>query len=165
MHWQALSINQTTWLPKGSWAHRLETSAGALVLVEAAKGNTNPIAVIFAGFTGDAWTHQHFIKSALENNVSCLCVTPTWATTTSSIRKNIEGLLERIKADSSIWNRISFIRGTSYGSYLSLFLLERLKSQINKVAWIAPCSNSQILDAGVDLFIPQSKSYFLESFL
>lgn len=124
-----------------------EFPQGRLHYVSPSQSDKAPLCLIFPGFTGDAWSHQDFISLACKYGIACLCITPQWEPSTEAIIENITVLASNMKGDQHILNRFHYIRGVSYGAFLSLVWLSYLDAPIKKISWITPCSNRQIKDA------------------
>lgn len=146
MNWKPKKDALSADLPNAKHVLESELPQGTLVFAEANQPQT-PIAAIFPGYTGNAWTHEAFIKAAIAEGISCVSVTPNWASTTYDIQQNVKALLAQLNAVPELWNRIRFIRGVSYGAQLSLNLLKEIPTQIEKIAWVTPCSDRQISQA------------------
>lgn len=157
MSWRPKEDSLSAALTNAKKVLELETPQGTLVLAEANQANA-PIVAVFPGFTGNAWTHDVFIKAAITEGLSCLCVTPQWANNTQDLQQNVATLLDQVKAMPELWKRIQFIRGVSYGAQLSLALLMEIPAQIQKVAWVTPCSNHQISQAATTMRIPLTEN-------
>ena len=98
----------------------------------------------FPGYTGDSSTHNTFIKYAITNNIGVICVNVIYGESVRQMRENSEILLNDLESNGFQTKKIKFIRGTSFGYYLSLPWIKKTNDTLEKIAFITPCHGKQL---------------------
>lgn len=137
--------NYTKSLPTSIWpkpTFSAQVESGSITVLKPSLGC--PLCLVFPGYTGDALSHTRFITAALEEGIGVVCVTPRWSSSTKSMCDDTEKLLQVFTKKHPDLSKIHFLRAVSFGAYLSLCWLRELQSSIQRIAFITPCSASQL---------------------